>query len=227
MNNKLCDFMNNIKDDIIADFENKISEILNVFQSTDTFIRRYDKNIYAEILNLCEITSKSPEQFFKIYFNSQIDDLNSYLENYLDIESRPKMNFEDGNIYFSLLFENKELVLIDLKNRLFIDNFKCLKDKEIKNIKDELNDLQKKKNYFIEIIKNPQFKNLKKEFNIKDILLKKNECIHLLENKIIDINLNIEELNLNLIDINNTLSKEEFKYIQLQNDLFNLGLGLK
>lgn len=227
MNNKLCDFMNNIKEEIINDFENKINEILNVFQSTDTFIRRYDKNIYSEILSLCEITSKSPEQFFKIYFNSQIDNLNSYLENYLEIESRPKMNFEDGNIYFSLLFENKELILIDLKDRLFIDNFKCLKDKEIKNIKDEINDLQKEKNYFIEIIKNPKFKDLRKVFNIKDILLKKNDCIHLLENKIIDINLKIEELNFNLTDINNTLSKEESKCLQLQNDLFNLGFGLK
>lgn len=225
MNDKLYDFMNEIKEEIVYNFENRINDVLNIFKSSEIFIKRYDKNFYSEIVSLCESANKPKEQFFKIYFNSQIDNLNEYLETNLKVESRPKIDVYEGNIYFYLSFNDKNLMEIDLKNRLLIDKLKFLKDTEINNININIKELEKEKTKLNKIIENPTFENLKKEFNMKDILLKKDYCLNMIEERNNFIELKLYQLKNDIILLTNKLSEEEYKYLEIKEKLYKLGFG--
>ena len=122
-------------------------------------------------------------------------------------------------------FNDKNLMEIDLKNRLLIDKLKFLKDTEINNININIKELEKEKTKLNKIIENPTFENLKKEFNMKDILLKKDYCLNMIEERNNFIELKLYQLKNDIILLTNKLSEEEYKYLEIKEKLYKLGFG--
>lgn len=224
---KLCGFMNDVKSEIIEDYDFKINRVLNVFKSPDIFIKMYDKSVYEEINALCLNSNKSSEQFFKIYFSYQIDDINKYLEDNLEIESNSKLNPMEGTVSFNLRYNDIDIIYLDIKNRFLKDNLGSLKENRLNSIKENIKELTSKNEELKYIYDNQSFKNLRKEFSLFSILFKKNECIDSLNKKIDFIQNELLEFNKDLLRINNEFTDEERKSIEVKNKLFKLGFSSK
>lgn len=225
MNEKLNNFMENIKNNIANIYEHKIEQILKVFETPEDFIKIYDKNIYNEINKLCEISGDNIEQFFKIYFNSKIDEICDYLEYKLDVVVRPNIYFNNGNILFTLYYNDKVFLKIDLKNRLLIDNLFLTRNSEIKFVKESINNLMSEKANIDIFIEENSFLYLSKEFGVFNALFKKKKCLDILINRKNIINSKIFILNEKLNKLRNLLSEDDKKYLKLKNILYSIGFS--
>lgn len=96
---------------------------------------------------------------------------------------------------------------------------------EINNINTSIKELDEEKTKLNKIIENPTFENLKKEFNMKDILLKKDYCLNMLEERNNSIDLKLYELKNDIIQLTSKLSEEEYKYLEIKEKLYKLGFG--